>query len=175
MTKKDIKEDSALTKEVIMEEILQFRQQKKTLIIASCSAERNPLASYAPFIEGEAGDFFLFLSSLAGHSVNLKRHHEQQSNTSILLIEDEQSARNLFARKRLTYSCNVSIWPREHPKWQEVIDKLQERFGKIIEVLSGLGDFDLYCLTPVEGNYVRGFGQAYELKDAQNPTLTGPK
>lgn len=169
------KKEKILTEEMIIDEIIQFRQRQKTLMLATQSVLDSkisePLASYAPFIEDEAGHFFLFLSGLAGHSVNLKSHQNEQTQISILLIEDEQSSRNIFARKRLNYSCQVSIWPREHPQWQEKINKLQERFGKTIEVLAGLGDFCLYCLTPVEGNYVRGFGQAYELKNAKLPVL----
>ena len=169
------KKERVLTQEMLIEEISQFRQQQKTLILATLSADSSPecqpLASYAPFIEDEKGCFYVFLSGLASHSVNLNCHHDKQSRLSVLLIEDEHSARNLFARKRLSYSCTVSIWPREHSLWQEKIDKLQERFGKTIEVLSGLGDFSLYCLTPIDGNYVKGFGQAYELQDAKYPCL----
>lgn len=169
------KKERQLTEEMLLEEISQFRQQQKTLILASLSSGASqglqPLASYAPFIEDEAGHLYLFLSGLASHSVNLKHHQDKQSMLSVLLIEDEQVSRNLFARKRLSYSCTVSIWPREHPQWQGKIDKFQDKFGKTIELLSSLGDFNLYCLTPAEGNYVRGFGQAYELKDAKHPAL----
>ncbi len=168
------KKNKVISEAQILEEIKHFRQQQKTLILASQSPDdskaQQPLASYAPFIEDEAC-FYLFLSGLASHSVNLINHHNDQTKISILLIEDEQDARNIFARKRLNYSCQVSIWPRDHPQWQEKVDKLQARFGKTIELLSSLGDFNLYCLIPDEGHYVRGFGQAYELKDGKAPTL----
>jgi len=165
------KKEKIISEEVIIEEVRLFCQQQKTLILASSSPDSaQPLASYAPFIK-EDGCFFLFLSGLAAHSLNLKNHQAESSQLSVLLIEDEQSSRNLFARKRLNYSCTVSIWSREHPQWQKMLNKLEERFGKTVSVLSGLGDFNLYCLTPVDGNYVRGFGQAYDLKDAKYPVL----
>lgn len=169
------KKEKVLTEGKIIEEIRQFCQQQKTLILATQSPlevePSKPLASYAPFIQDDSGNFYLFLSALANHSLNLKSHQSEKSQLSILLIEDEQTSRNLFARKRLNYSCSVSIRPREHPQWQKRIDQLQERFGKTIEVLSNLGDFSLYCLTPIEGHYVRSFGQAFELKDAKLPIL----
>ena len=122
------KKERVLTEAMLIEEIIQFREQQKTLILATLSLDSSqecqPLASYAPFIEDEKGHFYVFLSGLASHSVNLNCHHDKQSKLSVLLIEDEQSARNLFARKRLSYSCTVSIWPREHLQWQEKIDKL---------------------------------------------------
>ena len=163
------KKENKLTEDGLREEIRLFRQQQKTLILASQSPDNQPLASYAPFIEDDEGSFFLLLSGLASHSVNLQHHQNEQSTLSVLLIEDEQTARNLFARKRLNYSCTVSIWSREHPQWQEKITALQKKFGKTIEVLAVLGDFNLYCLKPVQGHYVKGFGQAYELNDAVNP------
>ena len=169
------RKEKALTEEKILEEIKEFCQQHKTLILATQSPTEaepsQPLASYAPFIQDGLGNFYLLLSALANHSRNLASHESERSRLSILLIEDEKTSRNLFARKRLSYSCSVSILPREHPQWQKRVDQLQERFGKTIEVLSSLGDFSLYCLTPIEGQYVRGFGQAYELKDGRYPVL----
>ncbi len=166
------KENNPMTAQMIAQEISNFRQQQKTLILATLStapSNHQPLASYAPFIEDEAGNFYLLLSGLAAHSTNLQHHQTEQSQVSVLLIEDEKTSRNLFARKRLTYICEVSVWSREHPQWQTMIDRLQAKFGKTIDVLAGLGDFNLYCLMPGQGNYVRGFGQAYELKDAKLP------
>lgn len=165
MSKKEITEES------LCEEIKLFRQQQKTLILASQSPENQPLASYAPFIEDNEGCFYLLLSGLASHSINLQHHQSAQSMLSVLLIEDEQTARNLFARKRLNYSCQVTVWSRKHPQWQEKITLLKEKFGKTIEVLAGLGDFNLYCLRPIQGHYVRGFGQAYELEKALTPVF----
>lgn len=159
------------TTEAIMAEIEHFRQQQKTLILATSSSEHQSLASYAPFIEDENGCFYLLLSGLAEHSVNLRQHQSEGRSLSVLLIQDERDSRNLFARKRLSYQCNVEIWSREHPQWPVTIERLQEKFGKTIEVLAGLGDFQLYQLTPRQGNYVRGFGQAYELEDARVPML----
>jgi heme iron utilization protein len=169
------KKDKRPSAENIKQEITEFREQQKTLILATLSetssAMNEPLASYAPFVEDEDGHFYLLLSALAAHSSNLRQHQNKSGKFSILLIEDESASRNLFARKRLTYECRVTIWPREHPQWQMIIDKLQAAFGKTIEVLAALEDFSLYCLTPEKGNYVRGFGQAYEIQTDQLPKL----
>ncbi len=165
------KKDNKPSKESLIEEIRCFRQQQKSLILSSLSPDNTPLASYAPFIEDEQGNFYLLLSGLASHSINLQYHQSKQLNCSILLIEDEQTARNIFARKRLSYNCQVNSWSREHPQWQEKINTLQDKFGKTIEVLASLGDFKIYCLSPIAGQYVRGFGQAYKLKNALIPEL----
>ncbi len=165
MTKQEI------SSEQLLAEITHFRCSQKTLQMASCSQEHLPLASYAPFVCDEQGDFFVLLSNLAHHSQNLKHHHTCQLPLSILLIEDEQNAKNIFARKRLSYQCQVDICAKTDPLWPAVIEKLKDKFDKTIEVLIGLSDFNLYRLKPIKGNYVRGFGQAYELADAKIPII----
>jgi putative heme iron utilization protein len=162
--------NTQLTPEQVNNEVAQFRSQHKTLIIASSSDANEPLTSYAPFVENE-GNFYVLLSGLAAHAQNLQQHEAMQRQVSVLLIEDEGQTRNLFARKRLTYTCQVSVWNREHPMWDKVIDQMLEQLGKTIEVLAGLADFKLYQLTPLQGNYVHGFGQAYELKKDALPRL----
>lgn len=162
-------EKKKLTDGMIADEILQFRKQYRTLILSTCSESQQPLASYAPFIEDEQGNFYLLLSGLAEHSTNLKNHEKMHKPVSVLLIEDEQQARNHFARKRLSYSCSVAVYSRDALQWPVVIKQMQERLGKTIEVLSSLSDFSLYCLTPRKGNYVRGFGQAYEINESGLP------
>lgn len=160
-----------MTTTQLIEEIKLFRQQQQSLILASCSSNYEPLASFAPFVEDDNGSFCILLSDIASHSVNLRQHQETNKELSVLLIEDEKTARNVFARKRLSYSCRVSICPREDAQWQNIIDKLQEKLGKTIELLASLSDFNLYCLSPKKGNYVRGFGQAYELKEGRFPVI----
>ncbi|MEJ2554582.1 MAG: hypothetical protein P8079_11540 [Gammaproteobacteria bacterium] len=43
------------------------------------------------------------------------------------------------------------------------MSRLQDEFGEIVSLLAGLGDFHLFRLQPVRGNYVRGFAKAYEI------------
>jgi putative heme iron utilization protein len=163
-----------LTDTVLKEEITQFIQQQQTLMIASLShslsTEKWPLASYAPFVENK-GDFYLLLSDLAHHSDNLKQHQATQCPLSILLIEDEKNTRNLFARKRLSYSCNIQIVSRKNQQWQQNIDLLHHKLGSTVSLLSSLTDFNLYCLHPILGHYIRGFGQAYTLEFDDNQQL----
>ena len=101
---------------------------------------------------------------------NLQSHKQ----LSILFIEDEQQCRNFFARKRLTYQCQAEVIARNHPDWQTVVTQLQNKLGKTVELLAGMDDFNLYCLQPLAGTYVRGFGQAYAINGNtivhQNPS-----
>lgn len=144
-------------------EISAFRQQHQTLLLATRNEQGQPLASYAPFIESASGEFVLLLSDMAEHSQNLHYHARQNTPFSIMLIEDEASARNVFARQRLSYQCQVHIINREQSNWPQMIKQFQQKFGSTIKLLSSLADFRLYILEPQSGHYVRGFGQAYPL------------
>jgi hypothetical protein len=80
-----------------------------------------------------------------------------------LLVEDEQDSRQLFARQRVSYDCDVSTVSRDEPEYDVLLDKFQQRFGNVIDLLRSLPDFILFKLRPYQGRYVVGFGKAYQL------------
>ncbi|PAR68699.1 heme utilization protein HutZ, partial [Vibrio metoecus] len=82
---------------------------------------------------------------------------------SIMMIEDESEAKQLFARKRLTFDAVASIVARDSELWCQVVAQMGDRFGEIIDGLSQLQDFILFRLQPEQGLFVKGFGQAYQV------------
>ena len=60
-----------------------------------------PEASYSPSIMDEGSNFYVHVSELASHTSNLR----ESARASVLIIEDESTAENLFARKRVAYQC----------------------------------------------------------------------
>jgi len=147
------------------ESFKKFKGNVKTLSLSTLTDEAKPNISYAPFIEDENGSFYLFLSQLASHTQDLLTHPV----ASILLLEDEQDARQLFARQRISYQCQVEVVATEDNTYEELLEQFQQRFGKVIELLGSLPDFKLFRLSPYEGRYVKGFGKAFELT---GPNLT---
>ena len=120
--------------------------------------------SYTPFIyDKDNNEFYIYISKLADHGKYLPTNQ----SVSIMLIEDEKSSKNIFARKRLTYLCSVSSISRNSIQWDEFIEKFKQQFGKIMELLSQFNDFDMYCLKPQKGNYVQGFGKAYQIQNGK--------
>jgi hypothetical protein len=134
-----------------------------TMMLATLYPDDWPHASYAPFIRDADGAFVVFVSDLSQHTGNLRRC----SQVSIMLIEDEQDAQGPFVRRRLTLRADASLVARDHPSWTSLADALQERFGSIVEVLRGLGDFHLVRLQPTGGSFVAGYGKAFELTGQQ--------
>ena len=139
-------------------EIQAFRDQCRTLVLATRDPEGAPNVSYAPFALGDGG-YYVLISEIARHARNLK----QIPRVSLMLIEDEASSRQIYARQRLTFDAAVQLVERDSAQWQEGIAALQQRHGEIISNLTKMEDFSLFCFKPEQGLYVKGFGQAYRV------------
>lgn len=140
----------------------------QSLILATLNANGSPLVSYSPFVVDDHKQFFIFTSGLAAHTANLR----QNRTVSLMLIEDESAARQIFARQRLTFQCRVEPIARAAPEWVAAQAMYQARFGKMADLITGLPDFELFRLTPHAGQLVTGFGQAYDLTGDALDTLS---
>ena len=151
----------------------EFLASKKTLMLATVGADGAPTASPAPYVR-RGIDFYIYTSGLSRHTYDLKK----KPRTSVMVIEDETSAENLFARKRLIFSCRSFEMPRDNEWGKGILRNFRERFGDIFDVIEPLPDFTLFCLEPYEVVYVEGFGRAYRLStELTNPVHlrgTGP-
>lgn len=128
----------------------------KSIILATVDAEGNPNSSYAPFVQ-IGHTFYILVSFMAKHTKNLADGRK----TSVMFIEDESATKQIYARERLTIEAAVSQIERETEIWNEAVAKLKETHGKVVDVISEMGDFILIALQPVKGSYVNGFGSAY--------------
>ena len=155
-----------MTKQLLNEianEALEFVFTRRSLELSTVNTAGEPLASYAPFYRDNSGVFYIFVSTLSTHTANLAN-----GLASILIVEDEQDSRQIYARVRLCFKCNTERVLPEIGEFREVLGKLKDKHGDVIDTLSSLSDFRLYKLNPLSGRYVKGFGQAYEI----NPELT---
>lgn len=129
---------------------------QNTLLIASRSHAGKADISYAPYLRRE-GVFYIFVSDLARHTQNLLSYPQ----ASLLFIEPEATATNLFARRRLTFDCQVSEISPKDPAYSSNLDAMAEKFGKTVELLRSLPDFHLLALRPEQGQFIAGFGKAF--------------
>ncbi|CAI2335675.1 TPA: heme utilization protein HutZ [Vibrio parahaemolyticus] len=139
-------------------EIKEFRQERRTLQLATVDNEGRPNVSYAPYVQNQEG-YFVLISQIARHARNLL----ENPNVSLMMIEDEDSSKQLFARKRLTFDAVATVVERDTEVWQLVVGQMKTRFGDIIDGLSQLEDFVLFNLKAEKGLFVKGFGQAYQV------------
>ncbi len=137
-------------------EVREFRDSRKTLQLATINSAGIPNATYAPFAFDNKA-YYILVSDIAAHGQNLKTNR----NVSILMIEDENECKNIYARKRLTFDTRAVLVEKQTQDWSQGVAALKARFDDIIDNLSQLKDFNLYRLVPESGRYVKGFGQAY--------------
>lgn len=131
----------------------------KTLTLSTLSPEGRPEISYTPYFRGEDGTFYIFISELAHHTLNL------QTNPvcSIFFAAPESETKNLFARERVFFHCQAEELARGTESCDHWLDLIQEKFGNTVEVLRNLPDFHLFALKPQNGQYTVGFGKAFKI------------
>ncbi|GGO84707.1 heme utilization protein HutZ [Marinobacterium nitratireducens] len=149
-------------------EVREFIASRSTLNLATLTPDGKPHASTAPFLAFD-GCFFLLLSGLSAHAVNLRTHPQ----ASILLQADECESHQPFARLRLGFEVQALPVGRDEARWRFCTEKMRQRFGAIIDQLTQLPDFTLFELRPAAGRYVKGFGRAYELDAAETRQVVG--
>ncbi len=153
--------------ERLADEIRAFIDQRRSLQLATLGEDGIPYASYAPFARDE-DSLYVLLSDIAVHGCNLLR----EARASVLVIEDEDSADELYARVRVNYQVTAEELRVGAPAWERGIALLETRLGQRPRKLSQLADFRLFRLTPQRGRYVKGFGKAYALEGGTLATTT---
>jgi len=136
-----------------------FQSAFRSVLMATVNQDGVPEASYAPYVMDDDGRYYVFVSGLARHT----RDFQETGHVSLQFIENEDAAQNLFARRRLTLLCDVSAIPRTSPVHEEILEHFTQSFGRFVNTLRGLPDFQLFRLTPRSGLYVCGFGQAFRV------------
>ena len=131
----------------------------RTVVLGTVSNEGIPNVSYAPFVIDEAKNIYIFVSKLSVHTSNLQAN----GKASVMLIEDEAKSKQIFARKRLTYSCHGTVVEKNNPQWEHIANQFDQRFGNIIYIFRNLPDFEIFKFTPYEGLFVMDFGAAYQI------------
>ncbi|MCG8349707.1 MAG: pyridoxamine 5'-phosphate oxidase family protein [Chloroflexales bacterium] len=142
--------------------------EQQSAILATVNADGSPWASYAPFVADADQTFYVFVSTLSRHTANLAR----TGQASLMVIADELQSPQVFARQRLTFSCQVTTIARNSEAWQTAAALYEARFGDFFKLIGGFNDFQMFGLTPQQGWLVVGFGQAYEISGSALDVLT---
>lgn len=146
----------------------QLRTEFKTIVLGTASPDGEPDASPVAAVLEADGVFCICVSGLAAHT----RHLLANRRASVLLVEDESSARQPFARRRLTFTCSAAAIPRDGADASRVLAALREKFGAPVDLVASLPDFQLIALTPQRGRLVAGFGEAYDVDPRDWKCLT---
>ncbi len=143
----------------IYEEYLSFMKEAKTVYISSVTERGSPEISYSPCIVDETKNIYIIVSDLSKRTSSLI----QGRNVSLMFIESEDRCKEIYVRTRLIFECSTAQIERLSDKWNEQIPIFLEKFGDIIDVLTSLTDFKMFCFKPINGTYIKGFGKAYTI------------
>ncbi|MBU2854484.1 MULTISPECIES: HugZ family protein [Acidithiobacillus] len=147
--------------EAVAVEISNLIVNTQTMTLATLNSAGAPEVSMAPFIyETTSHQFYTVVSMLSPHTAHLAA----KKPTGIMIIEDEQSAPQVLGRRRVSYTCDVHEISRGSENYHLLYEQFMIKFGGIMEVLFELPDFHAFCLRPISGRYIAGFGKAYTLK-----------
>ncbi len=146
-----------LTLEEVQREAIALRRGCDAVMLSTVSPEGRPEASHAPCVLDGEGRCHVLISQLAKHTTNLL----SRPVASLMWLEDRVANGNVFARRRLVLQCRAEIVDRGSAGWRHMLKQMEEQLGNTANLLAGLPDFMLFRFDAVEGNYIRGFGQAY--------------
>ncbi|MDH5563430.1 MAG: pyridoxamine 5'-phosphate oxidase family protein [Nitrospirota bacterium] len=131
----------------------------RSLQLSTVGPDGIPHCGYTPYLHRAPNNFYIFVSQLAAHT----RHLLTNWTVAIMIIADEQSTAQIFARTRVNYLCDAKQIQPDSPDYSLVLDDYQQRHGKMAGMLRQLPDFVLFRLQPRSGQFVMGFGKAYTL------------
>ncbi|EAK8023070.1 HugZ family heme oxygenase [Campylobacter coli] len=153
----------------VAREVKEFMLSFNSVSLATLSADKEVVCSYAPFVNTSWGNY-IYISEVSEHFNNIK---ENPNNIEIMFLEDESKAASVILRKRLRYKVKASFIERG-----EVFDKIYDEFEKQtggeggIKTIRNMLDFHLVKLEFQKGRFVKGFGQAYDIEN-ENVTHVG--
>lgn len=139
-------------------EIQELKQQIKTIVLATVDAQGTPNVSYASFVINN-GEYQVLISTIARHARNL----QEVPKVSLMLIDDESKSREIFARRRLTFDATARMLERHSAEWESAVQALKARHGDLVDNLSTMKDFNVFCFKPEQGLFVKGFGKAFQV------------
>ena len=144
----------------LADQCLEFIHQFNSVLIGTSDTRGEPNISYSPVIYHNSR-FYILISQLSPHTGHL---YERQT-AALLFIEDERDSEQIYARRRLSFSCSAQPCKRDDLTWQTLIPLFRIKFGSIINTLTSLNDFVLFQLQPTQGRWVSGFGRAYRFSE----------
>ncbi len=137
----------------------EFLKNFQSLTLSTLDEKGNPFSSYAPFIKTD-NKYYVYISNMAKHTQNLSKHNK----CSLFFVEDEQTCKNIFARKRVMIQCNSEKIEQDSNDEGSLLNVFKTKFGEeMIDMLKNMKDFHVFEFKPFYGEAVFGFGKAYNL------------
>ena len=130
----------------------------QTVLMAATGEDEMPEMGVTPLVWHDGG-MFIYPSRLSAHV----RAMLKAGKAAFLIIQDEDSAQNIWARKRIKFNAELTEIDRKSDIFESVCDDFAARHGPTMGLIRDFTDFHLLQLHPIGGVMVLGFAQAYQL------------
>ena len=130
----------------------------KTVLMAAAGEAGMPEMGVTPFVRHN-GAIHIYPSRLSAHV----RAMLDGRKGAFLIVEDEMSAQNIWARKRLKINADLIEIDRQEDEFDEVCALFEDRHGPTMGLIRDFSDFHLLRLRPRDSVMVLGFAQAFRL------------
>lgn len=157
--------------EEILKETEEFIQGFKSVILGTTSKNGEIDVTYAPHFKID-GEHYIYISEIGDHYANLKENNQK---FEIMFLQDEKEALSVIVRKRARFNVTAEFLSRDDEKFEKIMDVFESNIGETFKVIRKMEDFHLVKLNVIDGRFVKGFGQAYIIKDGQVCQMTGDK
>ena len=80
-----------------------------------------------------------------------------------MIIEDENKAKNIWARIRLKFEAQIKIVDRKENNYHKICNQIENTHGNTLNLIKQFNDFHLIKISPIKGSIITGFGKAFIL------------
>ena len=133
-------------------------RKNKSLIITVSNKINYPEIGYAPYIFLNSF-FYIFSSELSPHI----KHLLCNKKGTFMIIEDENKAKNIWARIRLKFEAQIKVVDRKENNYNKVCNQIQNVHGHTLNLIKQFNDFHLIEIRPIKGSIITGFGNVFIL------------
>lgn len=146
----------------VKDELDSFMKSCGSICLATLSSDGEVMCSYAPIIQTSWGNY-IYISEVSEHFSNIKNN---PNNIEIMYLEDESKAASVILRKRARFRSVANFIERGN-EFDKTFDEFEKIGGGGIKTIRKMLDFHLIKLDFVSGRFVKGFGQAYDIKNGK--------
>ena len=129
-----------------------------SLVISTIANNGQLHTSYAPYLN-EGGYYYIPASQITPYYQYL----QTDTTIGLMIIEDEQQAKNICSRTRLCCQALAEIVPPSSAEFIYVVNELKQRIGNMMDLFIALNNFKLIRMRPQTGNLMLGLTKIYEL------------
>lgn len=128
----------------------------RTLTVAVLDGTGVPDMGSSPFVR-RADGLYIYTSHLSDHVKALLLN----KRASFMILVDETTCKNIWARNRLKFSGDVVEILRDNPMFSELCEEFSAAHGNTMTVIKDFTDFHMLRISPNRGLLVLGFAKAF--------------